>query len=338
MMTVYGCIKGRLERLADPPAADVIWVDLFDPSREEEQKVEALLGLSVPTRQEMSEIEDSARLYEEGGSLVVTAVVIAGVAEGLPSRAPVTFVLTSSHLVSVRYADPVPFRTFEAKCLRRPELHLTSDQVFVSLLESIVERAADVLEMVQADLNDVSLRLFFPRGREVMRPANAPPGELQKPVRRRVDGADMQATLERLGRKNLIISILRESLVSLSRLVPYVRVGASKWIKEDGLARMKQIDRDVRSLQAYQGQLSSEIIYLHDATLGLINLDQNRVIKVFTIGAVLFLPPTLVGTVYGMNFDFMPELKWSYGYFFALALMLVSSVVPFWWCRQKGWL
>jgi magnesium transporter len=325
MMTAYGLRDGRLTRLTSPAAADVLWIDLVDPSREEETVVEALLGLAVPTRQEMAEIEDSARLYREAGALVVTAVVTAGAVEGRPYRAPVTFVLTPDHLVSVRYADPVPFRTFQAKCARKPEEHTTGDRILVSLIESIVERAADVLEAVSADLSEVSTALFF--------------DDPQPGPRRRKNAEDMlQALVRRLGRKNMTVSILRESLVSLSRLVPYVREGASDWMRDGVSARLKQVDRDLRSLMAYEGQISSEIVYLHDATLGLINLDQNRIIKVFSIAAVLFLPPTLVGTIYGMNFEFMPELKWALGYPFALGCMVLSSVLPYYWFKRRGWL
>lgn len=331
MMTFHGLCAGRLARLdhasrAGPPApADVLWIDLFDPGREEERAVEALLGLQVPTRQEMGEIEDSARLYEEHGGLVITAVVIDGAARDRPSRAPVTFVLTPTHLVSVRYADPVPFRAFEAKCQRQPEAHTSGDRIFVSLLESIVERAADVLEMVSADLNEVSTKLFI---------------DEDEPSRRKPRRAEdeLQALVKRLGRKNMTVSILRESLLSLSRLVPFVRAGAGKRLGDGGQARLKQIDRDLRSLTAYEAQLSSEIGYLHEATLGLINLDQNRIIKVFSIAAVLFLPPTLVGTISGMNFEAMPELKWAFGYPFALVLMVCSAVLPHWWFKRRGWL
>jgi magnesium transporter len=336
MMKFYGLAKGRLARLHVPPGAtpglhDVIWIDLCDPKRDEEQEVEALLGLQVPTRQEMAEIEESARLYEERGALVVTAVVIEGVAEGRPSRTQVTFVLTPTHLVSIRYADPLPFRTFEAKCQRQPEQHTSSDRIFVSLLESLVERAADVLEMVAADLNEVSTRLFFEDGSQGTVPSKLrrKPGQVED---------ELQATIKRLGRKNLTIAILRESLLSLSRLVPYVRAGAASWLKNGSPPRLKQIERDVRSLSVYETQLSSEITFLHEATLGLINLEQNRVIKVFSIAAVLFLPPTVVGTIYGMNFEVMPELTWVLGYPFALFLMLLSAVVPYYWFKQKGWL
>ena len=218
MMNFHGLRQGRLVRLAQedatlPAPSDVLWIDLLDPTHEEEKAVEALLGLQVPTRQEMAEIEESARLYEEHGALVMTAVVINGVAEGRPSRTQVTFVLTRSHLVSVRYADPVPFRTFMAKSQRQPEAHTTSDSLLASLLESIVERAADVLEMVAADLNEVSTRLFV---------------EDRDPKRRKVKRVEdeLQVLIKRLGRKNMTVAILRESLLSLSRLVPYLRQGA----------------------------------------------------------------------------------------------------------------
>jgi magnesium transporter len=218
----------------------------------------------------------------------------------------------------------VPFRTFEAKCQRQPELHTSSDRIFVSLLESIVERAADVLELVAADLTEVSTKLFIEEG---------------QPRRRKTRIEDeLQALIQRLGLKNMTVSILRESLLSLARLVPYVRQGAGARLTNGGPARLKQIERDLRSLTAYEGQLSSEIVYLHEATLGLINLDQNRIIKVFSIAAVLFLPPTLVGTIYGMNFEFMPEMEWLFGYPFALLMMVLSATVPYYWFKRRGWL
>jgi magnesium transporter len=330
MVRFYGLRRNRLARLEQasvshvPKPDDVVWIDLFEPSPEDKQAVETLLGLEIPTRQEMAEIEESARLYEENGALVMTAVVICGAGEGRPFRTQVTFVLTRTHLVSLRYADPAPFRTFEARFQRQPEVYVTSDRIFVSLLESIVERAADVLELVAADLNEVSTRLFIE----------------EEPQHRRSKSIEdeLQALIRRLGRKNMMVSILRESLLSLSRLVPFVRQGAGDWLTNGNPARLKQLDRDLRSLTAYEGQLSSEIVYLHDATLGLINLDQNRIIKVFSVAAVLFLPPTVVGTIYGMNFEAMPELKWFFGYPFALGLMILSAVLPYHWFKRKGWL
>lgn len=313
-------------KLQLPNREAVVWIDLCDPTSDEEKAVETLLDLQVPTAQEMAEIEESARLYEENGALVMTAVVINGVAEGRPSRAPVTFVLKPTHFVSVRYANPLPFRTFDVKCQRQPDGHRTAEGIFTSLVESIVDRAADVLEMVQTELNDVSSTLFFP-GHE----------ELTAHRRASTNSDRLQVTLKRLGRKNLTLAILRESLWSLTRMIPFVRQGADAWLSNGIKVRLKQVDRDLRSLTAYEAQLSAEIQYLHDATLGLINLEQNRIIKVFSIAAVLFLPPTLVGTIYGMNFTAMPELSWVLGYPFALVLMILSSIVPYYWFKRKGW-
>jgi magnesium transporter len=226
----------------------------------------------------------------------------------------------------MRYADPLPFRAFDAKRQRQAEVLTSSDRVLTSLLESIVERAADVLELVAADLNDVSNRLFI---------GNEGAGRRRK--EKRVEN-ELQVLIKRLGRKTIMVSILRESLLSLSRLIPFLREGAKDWLTDGTGARLKQLDRDLRSLVTYEAQLSSEIVYLHEATLGLINLDQNRIIKVFSIAAVLFLPPSVVGTIYGMNFEVMPELKWAYGYPFALALMLIWAVLPYYWFKLRGWL
>ncbi len=150
MMSAYGLREGRLVRLEQtghhlPARNDVVWLDLHDPTREEECAVEALLGLEIPTPQEMAEIEESSRLYEERGALIMTAVVVHRAAEGRPTRAPVTFVLTLTHLVSVRYADLSSFRAFQTKLQRSPEPCTSADRIFISLVDTIVERAADGL-------------------------------------------------------------------------------------------------------------------------------------------------------------------------------------------------
>jgi magnesium transporter len=318
----YRARNGQIEpvQIGHPDSADaIIWIDLYDPTREEELAVETLIGVGVPTKQEMAEIEESARLYQEGGSVVMTAVVIDGVAEGRPRRAQVTFLLKPGLLVTVRYANPMSFRTFQAKCERQPDAHDTVPQLFVSLLETIVERSADVLEIVAADLSEVSLAIFFGEGK------------------RGPDSEGLQSLLIKLGRKNLIISIVRESMFSLGRLVPFAREAAPQ-IKEGTNGRLKSLERDVKSLVTYEAQLSTEIGFLQDSTLGLINIRQNAIIKVFSIAAVLFLPPTLVGTVYGMNFATMPELDWIFGYPMALGLMVVSAIIPLWWFKRRGWL
>ena len=326
MMNLYGLREGTLQRLQSEGtaqgSAQAVWIDLCNPSVEEEKNVERMLGVDIPTREEMAEIEESSRLYRDESALVTTAVVVGGVTEGKPCRTQVTFVLTASHLVTVRYSDPLPFRSFEAKYRRQLDTHRKGDQILASLLDSVVERAADILEMATAELNDVSTRLFFEPG----------------PRKPKENETDLRDVLKLLGRKNMLVAFLRESLLSLTRLLPYIRQSGFDWLSQETNARLKQLERDVRSLNDYERQVSAEIVYLQEATLGLINLEQNRVIKVFSIAAVLFLPPTLVGTVYGMNFENMPELDWGLGYPVALGMMVISALIPYYWFRRKGWL
>jgi magnesium transporter len=311
--------------------------------------VERLLGVGVPTRQEMAEIEESARLYEERGALVMTAVVVTGVSERRrPATAEVTFVLTPNTLATIRYADPLPFRAFAEKCRRSPEAHDSSELVLLSLLENVVNRLADVLEITDAELDALSDAVFADGDAAVGGDAlgaegGAVPDATRRRwswrmARRRAPPADLQAVIKRLGRANALVGKLRESLLSLGRVLAFFRQGAGERLKDGVRARLRTLDRDVASLTEYDAQLSAEIGFLLQAAFGLIGVEQNNIIKVFSIAAVLFLPPTLVGTVYGMNFEHMPELAWPLGYPFALVLMLASAAAPYYWFKHRGWL
>ena len=144
--------------------------------------------------------------------------------------------------------------------------------------------------------------------------------------------------MKRLGRTNLLAAKLRQSLLSVGRMLAYHRQGAAGRLPEGDRATLKSLERDARALTEHDAQLAAEIAFLLEATLGLIDIEQNRIIKVFSIAAVLFLPPTLVGTVYGMNFEHMPELRWLFGYPFALLMMVASAVAPYLWFKHRGWL
>jgi magnesium transporter len=148
----------------------------------------------------------------------------------------------------------------------------------------------------------------------------------------------LQAVIKRLGRANSLAGKLRESLLSIGRMLAFFRQGMGERLRNGAKARLRTLDRDVASLTEYDAQLSAEISFLLEATFGLIGLEQNNIIKVFSIAAVLFLPPTLVGTVYGMNFEHMPELHWTVGYPFALGLMVLSAIAPYYWFKHRGWL
>lgn len=325
MLTLHTITGGRLTPMdidATRLPENLAWIDLHDPTAEEEKAVEAMLGLQIPTRQEMAEIEESSRLYEEAGALVMTVTLIDGATTSRPGRTQVTFVLTDERLITVRYADLALFSAFEAKQARQPEQHTSSVMMFVALLEGIVERIADLLEAAENDVGDISDQIFY---RETA---------AQNAQER---SSEMRTLLIRMGRRNRMLAILRESLLSLSRLVLFARA-AAPWIRNGTLQRLKAVERDLRSLSEHEARVEAEIAYLQDATLGLINIEQNTIIKVFSIAAVLFLPPTLVGTIYGMNFEHMPELDWRIGYPLALVMMVVSAILPYWWFKKKGWL
>lgn len=321
-MITYHCLEnGRLSRHAaqqlDALPANLLWADLLSPTPEEERFVEQALGLDIPTREELAEIEDSSRFYEEDSVVFMTTTVVMGIAENRPATAEVTFVLTPRCLVTVRYAELSSFRQFEAKLARQGTHFSASYQVFLGLADAVVDRVADVLEIVQGQLQVLSADIFTcEKGRR----------------------ADLQQVLMQLGLHRKLLAQLGESLFSASRLIAFYRLHVGEPRQGMGKGLLKALERDVRSLGEHQARLLGDIAFLLDATLGLINIEQSSIIKVFSIAAVLFLPPTLVGTVYGMNFEHMPELDWLLGYPMALVMMVVSAIIPYAWFKFRGWL
>lgn len=330
MLQVYALRNGALQPVevaADALPQDALWIDLVDPAPEEGEQVARGLGIALPSREEMQEIEHSSRLYEEGGALYMTALVISRADSHAPSNTPVTFILAPKHLVTVRYAEPQPFRTFLARCGKLREKVTTGEHVFVGLVEAIVDRAADLLERVDLDLGGLSEGVF--------RPENTGRRGLRRSTRR---PADLQALILRIGQLNDLVGKIHESLLSLARLFIFFGETGGKRIAEELQPRLKTASRDVRSLSEHAVSLTNKIQFLLDATLGLINIQQNATIKIFSVVAVIFMPPTLVASIYGMNFEFMPELHWAYGYPLALLLMLAAGVLPYLYFKYRRWL
>jgi len=300
----------------------VVWADLVDPTREEEMAIEAWLGVGVPTREEMEEIEISSRLYVEDGAYVMTATLPSKSDTDEPVMLPVTFVLSGKRLVTVRYHQPLAFTTFPQRAEKAATGCTTAQTILLGLLETIVDRLADVLERASRDVEVLSKEIFNP---------------VEKKASKR--DRDFQLLLKGLGRKESLTSGMRDSLTTLQRLSGFLAhvVGQDK-NSRDVRDRVKTLSRDVMSLADHTSFLSQKITFLLDATLGMINIEQNAIIKIVSVAAVVFLPPTLVASIYGMNFDLMPELKWQFGYPLALGLMVVSAVLPFWFFRRRGWL
>jgi magnesium transporter len=325
MLTVYDAVEGAL--VTRDPAAGVsktaVWIDLLRPSKDEDLVVERALSISIPTHEEMREIEASSRLYFEGGAHYMTAIVLhqpdAMVEPAVAT--PITFVLSGSQLVTVRYAEPRAFSIFLGRAQKKDAACMSGAAVLVGLLEAIIDREADRVERIQGEVDKLSQTIFGAKGGERTRT-------------RRFD-----VNIRSIGREGELTSRSRESLLTLDRLLTYLANAMSERGDEKALrARVKTAGRDVQSLADHIGYLSAKITFLLDATLGMINNEQNTIIKIFSVLAVVLLPPTLVGTVYGMNFKHIPELEWTWGYPFALFLMVLAAVLPYVFFKRKGWL
>lgn len=312
-----------LDRL-DPPPADIpeacVWVDLLEPTLAEERSVERLLAIDVPSREEMREIETSNRLYEENGTLYMTATVITKIDTDRPESAAITFILTSSRLITNRYVDPLPFRRFIAYSERHPAAATTAPAILAGLLEAIIERTADVLERVGQGLDDLSANVFV--------------GDQKGKTRAR----DLRGVMERIGRDGDLTSKARESLVTLGRQLTFIQQSTAVQMPKDLVARYRSMSRDVLALSDHASFLANKSSFMLQATLGLINIEQNNIIKIFSVAAAVFLPPTLIASIWGMNFEFMPELDWPFGYPLALFAIVISAILPYVFFRRRGWL
>jgi magnesium transporter len=316
--------------------SDAVWIDLLSPTDVEELALEAALGIDIPTKEELQQIELSSRLYEQDESLFMTAIVLTHADTSMPQSSAVTFILTSGKLITLRYEDPAPFRTFRVKREASVGRYQTGDQCLAGLVDSIVERAADILEGVGANLDQLSLRVFEPVNLDAI-----PHGLVRskRGTARKARQRDFVDVLRLIGAASDLVSRARESLVSFTRLVTFYREASSqRGAPRESLAHVKTILGDLASLSDHASFLSSKISFLLDATLGMINNEQNAIIKILSVAALVFLPPTLVAGVYGMNFEILPELKWTYGYPFALTLMAFSAIAPYLFFRRRGWL
>jgi magnesium transporter len=299
------------------------WIDLEEPTREEELLVERCLDVAVPTPEEMAEIEPSSRLYARDGALYLTISALYGVEDGNPASSPIGFVLTEERLVTVRYVTPKPVRAFSENVRREPELAADSLTALCGLLDAIVDRLADELEKVGVEIEKISSHIFSPT-------VDA----------RRIPAQKLTALLTRIGKTQLLLAKIRETETSTNRALSFLSGTARLRARDAADARehVASLSADTASLGDHSIFLANHLYFLLDAAVGLISIEQNAAMKLFSWAALVLLPPTLIGAIYGMNFRFMPELHWRYGYAFALALMLASAILPLWYLKRRGWL
>ena len=325
MLRAYGpgCDGSIIDANTQSIPDDAAWIDLEEPTHEEEKLVERCIGVNVPTQAEMAEIEPSSRLYDRDGTLYMTVSALRGVEEHLPTTTPIGFVLAGNRLVTIRYSAPKPVRNFESHARREPDLVRDGETALVRLLDAIIDRLADEIEQVSERMENLSQEIFQEQQDE-----------------RRIPAEKLTALLTRIGRTQTLLAKIRYSAVSTMRMLSFL--GGSNLAHETTNAELRHhvasLATDVTSLSEHASFLSDNLTFLLDASLGLISIEQNAAMKLFSWAAVIFLPPTLVAGIFGMNFHYMPELDWRWGYPASLALMFATAVGPYLYFKKRGWI
>lgn len=311
----------RILASGDAVPAEAVWLDLVEPSREEDRRVETALGIEIPTREETRNIEPSEVLYVENGVRYMSARILCQSGTESPTLAPISFILKGSKLVTVRYDEPRSFQMFINRMARPGACMPAGDHLLIALFETVIDRAAEILRLSGERIDDVSSAVFDGNARQ------------------RADVDTYRTTLQTMGTEGNRISKVRESLVSIERMLLFLSANtAGASLGDDLRAEVRTTLRDLQSLEDHATFLSSKIQFLLDAVLGLVSLEQNKIIKIFSVAAVVFLPPTLIASSYGMNFKNMPELEWSVGYPMALGLMVLSAMGTYFFFKLKRWL
>jgi magnesium transporter len=300
----------------------VAWIDLFNPTPEERTKVEREYGLELPSREELSEVELSSRVSESNGVLFLNMPAVSPAASADAAPSPLGFVLSPAILVTVRYA---PLRSFEsvAERVSKDKDHRTSIEVFSELVDEMVDLNADLLEETAGNLDAISSAVFSNR--------LDPHGHATK------SNEELRNILIRVGTAGERLSRIRDTVLGLQRIVTYVSGRERDWIPRAMIAHLGTPQSDLVSLTEYETHLSDKVQFLLDAVLGFINTKQNDIFQVLTVISVVGIPPTLVASIYGMNFRNMPELNWAWGYEYGLALIVLSAVVPILWFKWRRW-
>lgn len=289
---------------------NILWVDLFSPTEEEKENVEKFFNLEIPTKQKMEEIEVSSRYFEDEENIKINAFFLVKEGNNFINET-VSFILSIDTLITVRYRELKTFSETAKRILSNPKYYENGYYVFTTILEIRIDSDADTLEFITREINRLSRIVFT--------------------------GIDItQQLLESISYYEDYNMTIRENLTDKQRLVSSLL--KSYKVPKDLREELRIMIKDINSLIDYTNFNFDRLDYLQNTFLGLINIEQNKVMKIFTLMSVIFLPPTLIAAIYGMNFQYMPELNWKFGYPFSLLLMLLSAVVPLYIFKKKGWL
>jgi magnesium transporter len=302
--------------------AESFWVDLLNPTEDEIAYVNRTWGLRVPSRGALEEIETSSRLRAVGDVLYLSMPLGLHTIPENETPTPVGFVLSKAVLVTIRFADMHSVAHVVKRIEHDGDIG-TSSTAFLALIEEMVDVGADTLERLAAELRGISRDAFHAHGKT-------------QPRSKRLSQL-LRDTLVRIGTIGETLSQIQESLVGLQRIVDFTCDSAHGWLEPSSELRLRTVRSDLSSLADFEGHLSGKVQFLLDAVLGFINTDQNDMFKVLTIASVVGIPPTLIASMYGMNFHDMPELGWRWGYAYGLSLIALSTLVPILWFKRRGW-
>ena len=327
MLNIFTLANGRLfqeeiESLEELSRFQPIWVDLESPTIEEKRWIKQYYGLSIPDDAMSEDIEESARFYEEdNGELHIRSDFLIADEEA-PRQVRVAFILNQHNtelksrgvLFSIYDEDVPVFRLLRMRARRAPGLIEDAKEVLLKLFDADAEYSADTLEGIYDELEKAGTLVLS--------------GDVTDAMAGEVLGA--------IARQEDMNGRIRRNMMDTRRAVSFMM--RSKMLNAEQFEDARQLLRDIDSLDSHTAFLFDKINFLMDATVGFININQNKIIKIFSVASVALLPPTLIASIYGMNFRFMPELSEAWGYPYALALMVASALVPMWYFRRRGWL
>ncbi len=299
------------------------WVDLFNPTREEIAQACGVYKLDIPPREQLEEIEFSSRLQYEDDVFTISVPVTPHKKNGEPDETtPLGFVLSKELLVTIRFTH---LHTMDAIIARTERRERTAPDIFMIFIEAMIDYGADRLEELRAEALKISQRIFHKDMQEWQKNKVAKVSSM------------LRDTMVEIGDMGERLSHTRDTLLVLQRAVPFIAEHGDSWLEPMVKTRLKTAMADVQSLNDYEVHLTDKIQFLLDADLGFINTEQNDLFKVMTIWSVAGIPPVLLAGIWGMNFHFMPELSWQWGYPMAIASMVIATALPLLWFKHRGW-
>ncbi len=309
----------------DDDALDkAVWIDLCRPTDEEIARVQKAYDIAIPDRAHLAEIEASSRLRADRGRLIMSAPLVARHGE-IGTLSPTGFLLLETVLITVRFGEMAAFDSVH-ESLAKAARPTNAREVFVHLLEDIVDRSADRLERVAEALSSASHEIF------------AEPETDSRKHRLAHETRRLRGLMISIGRSSEQMVKVRHAFLAIGRIATFVTDRCEPKIEDDLRERLAAIRHDIESLDEFESSLTGRVQLLLDAATGFISIEQNEVVKVLTVVSVAGVPPVLVAGIYGMNFHNMPELAWPWGYPFAMALMVVTTILPILWFKWRDWL